>query len=147
MSTNRDKCPTCRGFKDARSRQCNPCARRDIPRNIGVRDLAAKAGQVTYSTGKPCKNGHSAERYTSSGHCVQCIRQSAGRPEPTRKMPAKCECCGGATNGNGRLHVDHNHVTGKFRGWLCSNCNTGIGKLGDNIDGIKAALRYLENYD
>lgn len=41
------------------------------------------------------------------------------------------------------LHLDHDHVSGAFRGWLCSNCNTGICLLGDNPTGIEAALKYL----
>lgn len=64
---------------------------------------------------------------------------------PTRAMPAACELCerprGALRRG---LCLDHCHKTGKFRGWLCGNCNTGIGKLGDNAEGLKRALRYLE---
>lgn len=42
------------------------------------------------------------------------------------------------------LAVDHNHSTGEVRGLLCSDCNMAIGKLGDDIKGIKEALAYLE---
>lgn len=42
-----------------------------------------------------------------------------------------------------RRHLDHCHETGNVRGWLCSTCNFGLGKLGDNIDGILRALYYL----
>lgn len=67
-----------------------------------------------------------------------------GMPTPTRPRPAKCELCGGI-NANGKaLSNDHDHQTGKFRGWLCNKCNTGIGKLGDTISGLMAALAYLE---
>ena len=38
---------------------------------------------------------------------------------------------------------DHDPDTNKFRGWLCQNCNTGIGKLGDNLEGLLEAVRYL----
>lgn len=41
------------------------------------------------------------------------------------------------------LVVDHNHVTMKVRGLLCSNCNTGIGLLGDNIHLLQNAIAYL----
>lgn len=71
-------------------------------------------------------------------------RKNRGLPEPTRPEPDRCECCGGEPNGQGALHLDHDHVLGNFRGWLCSNCNTGIGKLGDNIEGLRKAIAYLE---
>ena len=40
--------------------------------------------------------------------------------------------------------IDHDPLTGKVRGLLCSRHNTGLGKLGDSIDGLKEALQYLE---
>jgi hypothetical protein len=72
-------------------------------------------------------------------------RKRLGIPEPTRSKPITCECCGGQM---GKIHdtravVDHDHTTGKFRGWLCNRCNLAIGRLGDNIAGIKRALAYL----
>ncbi|MER7046317.1 endonuclease VII domain-containing protein [Streptomyces jumonjinensis] len=41
-------------------------------------------------------------------------------------------------------HVDHCHKTGKVRGVLCFNCNSAIGKLGDNPDTVRRAAAYLE---
>lgn len=40
-------------------------------------------------------------------------------------------------------HIDHCHSTGAVRGLLCRRCNTGIGMLGDDIDGVTRALDYL----
>ena len=40
--------------------------------------------------------------------------------------------------------VDHCHDTNIIRGFLCSECNTGIGKLGDNEEGVERALNYLK---
>lgn len=42
-----------------------------------------------------------------------------------------------------RLAVDHCHHTGKIRGLLCASCNSGIGKLQDDVEILKAALAYL----
>jgi hypothetical protein len=36
------------------------------------RTEAIKAGAVRYNTGRPCKNGHTADRRTLSGKCVAC---------------------------------------------------------------------------
>lgn len=43
------------------------------------RSEARALGLNKYSTGKPCTNGHVAERYVQSGSCVACIAQSVVR--------------------------------------------------------------------
>lgn len=39
---------------------------------------------------------------------------------------------------------DHDHVTETFRGWICHNCNRGLGAFKDNPALIKSALDYLK---
>lgn len=41
------------------------------------------------------------------------------------------------------LHVDHNHNTGKVRGYLCGSCNRGIGLLKDDASVCFSAGYYL----
>jgi Recombination endonuclease VII len=61
-----------------------------------------------------------------------------------------CACCGKLPVGNRRLCVDHDHHVEKnigvifIRGLLCDACNIGIGKLGDDVVGLRRALAYLE---
>jgi hypothetical protein len=43
------------------------------------------------------------------------------------------------------LPVDHNHETGEVRGLLCTNCNSGIGLLGDDPERMLAVVEYLLN--
>ena len=52
-----------------------------------------------------------------------------GKPEKTKK---------------GLLHIDHCHLTGKVRGLLCANCNTGIGKFYEQIKYLESAIQYLK---
>ena len=80
-------------------------------------------------------------RYEDQLTSREIILSPATRPEPDH-----CECCGGPS-GKKELHLDHCHETGQFRGWLCSNCNKGTGMLGDNIEGLQNAVRYLRRYD
>ncbi|KOY58251.1 hypothetical protein ADK59_08640 [Streptomyces sp. XY332] len=44
------------------------------------------------------------------------------------------------------VHVDHCRETGKVRGVLCFNCNSAIGKLGDDPDTLRRAIAYLEGH-
>ena len=41
------------------------------------------------------------------------------------------------------FHIDHCHTSGKVRGLLCSNCNTGLGQFKDNIKSLENAIQYL----
>lgn len=133
-----------------------------------TRKAAKLVGAQRFNTGKLCKRGHTADRYTSSGACSECAKLLArawdacnpelsrsqklarqrrrngrirGYPEPTRPIPDGCECCGKPRAVT--LALDHDHETGGFRGWLCRKCNTALGLLGDSKEGILRLLRYI----
>ena len=159
-----------------------------------TRAQAVAEGLHVYTSGRPCREGHTPlRRYVSNGSCVACSRVSnrearkppalrdaqrdqrlakrrayyassqisysqryyqknkrkrreqarrcAGLPLPTRLEPETCECCGAFSVS--ALCLDHCHATGKFRGWLCTSCNTSIGKLGDSLAGLERADAYL----
>jgi|DEB0MinimDraft_3_1074331.scaffolds.fasta_scaffold60946_3 hypothetical protein len=42
-----------------------------------------------------------------------------------------------------RPNIDHCHTTGKIRGMLCTQCNTGLGKFYDNPELLAKAIEYL----
>ena len=44
------------------------------------------------------------------------------------------------------LSVDHDHVTGKVRGLLCTSCNIGIGALQDDPTIMRTATNYVERW-
>lgn len=71
-------------------------------------------------------------------------RVYSGLPEPTRDCPANCEICGTPFINFARSPaLDHDHLTGEFRGWLCTNCNTGLGLFRDSPLNLRRALAYL----
>jgi hypothetical protein len=60
------------------------------------------------------------------------------------KQQGCCAICGKpADEFKKALAVDHDHLTGEVRGLLCSNCNTGIGNLRDDIGMLYRAIEYL----
>lgn len=63
-------------------------------------------------------------------------------PTPTRPRPELCE----AECGRKATHLDHDHATNMFRGWICHKCNVGIGMLGDDAAGVEKAIAYLRRH-
>jgi len=68
------------------------------------------------------------------------IKKNAPRPKPEQ-----CEVCGtfGKDFKKG-LCYDHCHKTGKFRGWLCTRCNTALGLVKENSETLLALVEYIK---
>lgn len=111
---------------------------------MGIRAKAI-AAKLTRYHGKTCRHGHGTERKTANGECVVCWRLRKRRqndyahgsrrrkaerngfapppPEtecPPRPADGRCQYC---EDDSGPLCLDHDHVTGAFRAWLCHPCN------------------------
>ena len=64
------------------------------------------------------------------------------------KQNNKCAICGSSPEGFKKsLCLDHCHQTLKIRGFLCDNCNAGLGKFKDNIEFLENAIKYLKKED
>lgn len=61
-------------------------------------------------------------------------------------VPFKCPICEKITipDLTSKVVLDHDHNTGKVRGWICDSCNTGIGRFKDDVTLLKKAIHYLE---
>jgi hypothetical protein len=60
------------------------------------------------------------------------------------KKPADVKYTGKRGQGNvKKLHIDHDHETGKLRDLLCHHCNLGLGNFKDDIDNLFSAIDYL----
>jgi hypothetical protein len=132
------------------------------------------AAKVTYPSGtKPC-SGCKEELPLSSyylrkdgyyqSRCQSCMQASNRKWADANQIPRKARRYGvceevlasmfddaagrcGICDRERELHVDHCHDTGRVRGLLCGPCNRSIGVLGDNVEGLRRALRYLRGDD
>lgn len=78
------------------------------------------------------------EKNNSRSKGIRKLRRENQRPP----AGSPCQLCSKVPP-RGLLHLDHDHITNEFRGWLCPSCNTGLGKLGDSLEGVMRAVRYL----
>lgn len=62
----------------------------------------------------------------------------AGRPKPDC-----CEVCGRPE----KLHFDHCHLTGRFRGWICSDCNIAVGRMRENPVALHRLADYIDRHN
>lgn len=85
-------------------------------------------------------NHTEAGRERARAYSRKWARRALGIANPTgetRRGP--CPVCGR----DGRLDLDHDHSTGQVRGWLCGNCNRGLGLIGDTTEAAQRLLAYL----
>ena len=149
-------------IQEIKNRAINPRQRSNKNHLLSIE--AAKNGQVTYIPEKPCKYGHQT-RYVNSNNCVECDKLQAIKHKTNAKFSritklyglskeeylsivklqnSKCKLCELYFLDHFKLHVDHCHDTGKVRGLLCLNCNSGIGGLKHSPELIRKAALYCE---
>ena len=80
------------------------------------------------------------DRFTSNKYAkskkLELQEKQAGRP-----IAKYCEVCGK----DGKIVYDHDHKTGKFRGWICEDCNKALGFARDNPKTLILLSAYLKN--
>jgi len=54
----------------------------------------------------------------------------------------QCAICG---NKLIKANTDHDHKSGETRGLLCARCNRALGRFGDRLDLLLAAVAYLQS--
>jgi hypothetical protein len=110
------------------SRECRGCGETFTP----------NSGPQRYCTPKCKSDSRYAGKYGFPAREYRAMFERQG---------GKCALCGEGEKGWSRgrpLHVDHCHKTGRIRGLLCGDCNTALGRFGDDPTRLRAAIVYLE---
>jgi ribosomal protein S14 len=127
---------------------CNRCGRTQ-PYTEYVKSNSSKDGHQSYC--RDCKLEQGLIRkYGLTIQTRQELLDSQGGSCPIcnseLKMPSKGNHRNSEVVGRHYAVVDHCHDTGRTRGILCGKCNLMLGKAEDNIEYLKSAIKYLENY-
>ena len=81
------------------------------------------------------------ERAKSMNEYVKNYNKLKNEKRAGRPRPEQCELCGAM----GRICYDHNHQTGKFRGWICLRCNVALGMVKDNCELLLKMVNYINS--
>ena len=141
--------------KDGRQHYCKECQKAITAEKNGGYKLKKMKQTDTHKQCRKCEEMVLRENMRET-YCVPCVSEM-GRQRNIKKygltiedydalfdkQKGLCGCCGKPDKT--KLCVDHDHVSGVVRGLLCRLCNRAIGQLGDNVEGVTNALRYLNN--
>jgi len=111
---------------------------------------------VEFAKNQNAKNNRSVRRPS----CQKCRKQLEGvdihiteknkwsKSKPVDE-PFECPICSKRTIAGitSKVVLEHDHRSGKVRGWVCDSCNTGIGRFKDNKELLKKAIKFIESSD
>lgn len=78
------------------------------------------------------------ERRKAVGYST--LKRRTAEKKAGRVKPDRCEVC----NKSGVICFDHCHSTGKFRGWLCKECNVVLGIVKEDPETLRKLAAYLD---
>jgi hypothetical protein len=88
------------------------------------------------------RNKEKASLYKKKCHIRDRYGITLEEYEACMETSVVCEVCGTTED----LCYDHDHNTMEFRGVLCSKCNRSIGQLGDTLESLERATKYLRKH-
>lgn len=142
---NRGICVQCGGttrvYKNQSRTLCQPCYRKT--EEFRALDRARRQAKARgENTGRSMFADPKAR--AQHMHLMRKYGLSLLQKEAMIVMQGGCAICGREQPGMAdRWAVDHDHLTGRVRGILCYDCNTAIGKLGDDPNTLEKAAAYL----
>jgi hypothetical protein len=131
---------------EARSAKWCPSCRQDKPLTDFGRNRANSDGLTAYC--RPCANAKTlAQRrrqYDGGSREYHLLRRYgitvAQYDQLVADQGGVCALC----RQRAPQHVDHDHLSGRVRGVLCSCCNQGLGNFRDDAATLRAAADYVE---
>jgi hypothetical protein len=141
------------GMKDGHRHDCKACnlAAKAARHRANPEPTRARVRQ--WQRDNPERHAANQAKYRADGRKSAADRRSYLKrkfgitPEEYDAMLAAqgggCAVCHKPPRDDISLHVDHDHVTGRIRGLCCFDCNAGLGKFGEDITRLRAAISYL----
>jgi hypothetical protein len=97
-----------------------------------------QAYQGRKNTCKDCK--------AKSKALIRLYKRKHGSPDDNYECPVCGKKQDGIRRTGNSFNVDHCHITGEVRGYLCQQCNAGLGLLSDDTSFLKKAIEWIEKH-
>ena len=137
------------GVDSPETKKCIKCGEYKTLNNFGYRSYG--------------KTGNKREQRNDCYSCIKKqvkiakeLKKQYPFPEDPNYICPICERTESEIKSNGSFHekqgkktiwrIDHNHITGEYRGWICDYCNNGLSRFNDNPTVLRNAANYIENY-
>lgn len=116
---------------DGRLSSCRGCmsAKKRVARAANLEEIRAKNREYERRTGRHTKRSYGLSREQWDAR----VKAQDGRCEACGRLPKR------------RLVGDHCHVTNKFRGIVCDNCNVSMGLTGDDPVLLRRLAEWIEH--
>jgi hypothetical protein len=169
----RQPCPGCESPMSPGSQRCSRCHLESVRNDWPDQKICPQCGQVKpVDSFRPLRwpgmGSKSREACQTCSNLNDCISVKTNGDDPSKlrsyarklgiswaevveryPVDGRCEICGHTQREAqpagiwSNLSLDHCHDSNRLRGFLCSPCNLGLGKLGDTTERVAQALAYL----
>jgi len=148
---NHRSCISCEDLELAGLKRCSAC--REVKAcedfymrssRTGARDYQCKTCR---SAASKARNANPAQKLLSRDVSYR-NKYGIGVVEVEAMFARQSGCCAICKEPQraSRLHVDHDHKTGRIRALLCLKCNSMLGLCSERTEILKSAISYLERY-
>lgn len=125
-------------YEDNRERLADYAKKRRVIRKDLIRETKRKYRTLNRFKVALTQSYHAAKKYGYK----PC---SASIELLSKAFSGVCDICGIAEEKcDKKLHLDHCHASGDFRGWLCRKCNSMIGNALDKTETLVKGIWYLK---
>lgn len=144
------KCLDCEKLVQDHNERCGPCYHKRTIKKTCLRGHDRSSGVTRTGNCVKCLGGRRSEQnWVSYG-----IKNADGSPftvvdydRAYQIQQGRCANLGCRKHQSElarRLHTDHDHKTGLFRGLLCSYCNSGLGMMREDVEILIGLVNYLK---
>ena len=129
--------------KDEIEKVCNQCFTIKPVKDFAANQTRKDGSPIYRPTCSNCRKGVDGVRNHATRH------DGSTPDEPEIGTFWRCPICekDGIAGVTVKVVLDHDHLTGDARDYICDSCNTGLGRFRNGKDFLKNALAFLEKWD